>query len=306
MQIKMKKIILIFSAVAFLASCKQKELCYQEHPHGQQVNVVFNWPGGVTPPAQGMRTNLFALGQYPGLGVKDYPSTGGKIRIPYDRSYFSVCYDYFGSEDVLFRNEDNQAGLEAYTTAVVRATYSRSFPTENTVAEPSDLYTGKVASFSVPREGTPDDLIFYPENVVKTYTFEITGVRGARFITATRGAISGMSASHFISTGSLAATSSTILFNASKDGDNNRITGTFKTFGRLNETNTFTIEILYPSVHEGIIQLSWDVTDQMALSDNFHLDINADVDIIPDANGGGSAFDILVTDWEDVYIPLPM
>lgn len=29
-------------AVVILASCRHKELCY-DHPHGMEVNVVFDW-----------------------------------------------------------------------------------------------------------------------------------------------------------------------------------------------------------------------------------------------------------------------
>lgn len=302
----MKKIIFILAAAFALASCEKVDLCYLTHPHGQPVNVVIHWdePPVYTPTA-GMRTNLLALGPHANYGITDLDYWGGQLNLPLNTVYMPYCYDYFGSANILFRNEDSAGSIEAYSTALVRATYTKSFPTENTISEPGYLYMDKIESFSVLPSDEPLEMHFYPEDVVKVYTFEVRDVRGATYITDTRGAMSGVSGSYFMLNGGLAATSSTMLFSAVKDAATNRITGSFRTFGRLNETNIFTIEILYPSATNGLVQLSWDVTNQIDTGGT-HIVISADIDIIPDSNGGGSGFDAIVDEWDDVQVPIPL
>ncbi|MFV0328027.1 MAG: hypothetical protein ACK5LF_27265, partial [Bacteroides xylanisolvens] len=133
------------------------------------------------------------------------------------------------------------------------------------------------------------------------------GVSGTKFISATRGAISGMSNSYYLNSGTLSTTVSTLLFNATADVSGSMITGSFRTFGRIdNTTNNFTIEVLYPSSTGGILQKTWDVTDQISNGTNFHIIIEDSGIDVPDEGGGGTGggFEADVEEWEDEVIEL--
>ena len=301
----MKKNIYTIPSIALLfllAGCERTDPCLLDHPHGDPVKIVIDWAEQHSAiAAQGMRGNFFSLDEKPHYGVQDMPREGETIRFPKNSSLYSMVYDYYGAENIGFRNENDKDAIEAYTPQQVRATYSRSFPDENTLLEPSDLYMDIHDRFTT---GSPaDEIRFTPANVIETYTFEIRRVRGARYITDTRGAVSGVSGSRFLSTGKLFQNGATVLFYAEADGENDIITGSFRTFGRIDlPENVFTIEILYPS-EAGFLQISWDVTGQM--EEGFHIILDADIDIIPESDTG-SGFDAIVDEWKDVIIPIPV
>lgn len=305
-----KTITYIIPLVFAVSSCKNKDLCYDDHLDKQDVNVVIHWKDGAVKPAKGMMVNLFPLGNSPKYGMAQLPADGGPVKLVEGSAYFSLCYDYY-AENIYFRNEYNADEIEAYCSPMVRATYSRNNPGEHTVTEPDfPFWVDRVDNFPV--DG--NDLHFYPDNVVEVFTFEIRGINGAQHISATRGGIGGMSGSYFLSDGTLSAAPTTVLFDAKKDGANGKITGSFRTFGALNsQTNKFTIEILYPSQNDGIIYASWDVTDQVRSA--LHIPGTPDIiienrgeipPIEPDDDDKGSGFDADVERWEDVYVPIPM
>lgn len=310
----MKKILYIILLLLPVASCEHRDLCRDNHGTPTlptvDVNVIINWDAHETPPAQGMRINLFPLSDIGARYADDLPSAGGKARLAEDADYYCLTYDYFGSTNIYFRSENDRDFAEAYCAPMTRATYTRAFPGQVTVAEPAGpFYVDRVRSFVA--DGS-NDLLYYPDDVLETFTFEIRGVTGAEHITATRGAITGMSGSYFLSTGLLAMQPSTVFFSAAKNGPGQKITGSFRTFGSLDLTNDFTIEILYPSGDNGIVQATWDVTDQVRAARHTPgtPDIIIDNDkigpIIPSGDGG-SGFDADVEEWDDeVTVPIQM
>lgn len=290
----------MLAAITF--SCSNQNLWYGSDT--SQVRVQINWkPELVKPLQNGMRINLFALDGNPCYGVDDIHCDGCVLTLPNNTCHRTLTYSYFGN-NIYFRNESDMDLIEAYCSPMTRATYSRAYPTERTVAEPQGVfYVGGHPSFDV-LENVDDQVIeLEPDNVLYEYTFELRNVQGAQFIRETRGAISGMSSSYFIHSGTLADQPATVLFNATKDAANNKITGSFKTFGRLNATNDFTIEVLYPSQSGGILQETWNVTPQISNGTNFHIVIDANL-VIPYEGGDSSGFDAIVNDWNDVTVPL--
>lgn len=306
-----RKAIYLFLPALLAVSCKHKELCYDDHLTRSRINVVIHWENGAAKPSKGMKINLFALGGSPGYGMAQLPADGDAIELAEGASYFSLCYDYY-AENIYFRNEYDNAGIEAYCAPLVRSTYSRNNPDENTVAEPDfPFWVDRVDNFPV----NGNDLHFYPQNEVEVFTFEVRGISGAQYITATRGAVGGMWGSYFLSTGVPGMASSTVLFDAKKDAANEKITGSFHTFRgtRMTQTNKFTIEILYPSKSGGIVYGSWDVTQQVR--EALHADGIPDIiienngtipPIIPDDDDQGSGFLPDVEEWNNVYIPIRM
>ena len=303
-----KRLIITILLPALLVACTNKDLCYL-HTHGKRVDIVINWEEGVQKPRNGMRTNLFSLTDAPDYGISDMSATGGPVDLRPGASFLSICYDYYGSENIYFRNEKDADNAEAYCASSVRASYTRANPGENTVAEPGPFYVDRINKVDIVFADTAQRIDFYPKNVLKTYTFRIRDIEGAQYITATRAALSGMSASYFLTTGKLAITPSTILFNARVDVENGWIVGEFRAFGRLEAINSFSIEILYPTATGGIFAQSWNVTDQMeAIGQNgqeYDIEIVTNIVIIPEGTGG-SGFEATVREWDDERIPIKM
>lgn len=304
-----KRIIYIVLPLLLTAySCKNKELCYEDHHKTHEMNVIIHWEDGVQKPTKGMLVNLLAHGDSPYYGRAHFDADGGPITLSDGAAYLSLCYDYY-VEDIYFKHETDMDQIHAYSPSMMRSTYSKVYPDEQTVAEATyPFWVDRISHFPV--DG--NDMHFYPENVVQIFTFEIRGVAGAAHISSTRGGIGGMSALYYLTDGALASEPATVLFNAQKDGVNNKIVGSFRTFGALHtRANKFVIEILYPSKTEGIIQASWDVTNQVRRAEelNYHIIIENDGQIppiIPDDDERGSGFEADVKEWEDVYVTIPV
>lgn len=312
-KINMKKIVLLLSAVIMIASCQNKDLgeLEQDGSYLGPVEIIFDWldkPSSEIPTKDGMRVNIFAIEE--GVfdyGVDDIGYMGGVVKLLFDKKFRTLSYSYHGN-NIYFRNESDPELIEAYCNTMNRATYSRSYPDEATYTEPQGFfYVGKHDMCHVV-EGAVINII--PESRIYTYTFEVRGVKGAEYISETRGAISGMSSSFFIGLDMRSQTSTTLLFNASVDKENEKIVGSFRTFGRLETDNFFTIEVLYPSkTNNGIIQCTWDVTPQIDDNKNYHIIIENSGIEIPDEDlkeeeGDDSGWKVDLGDWNDEEIIL--
>lgn len=267
------------------------------------IRFIYEWTDEIeTIPTTGMRVNLFAADDGRDYGREDIPSTGAIINLPFERMYNGITYSYF-STNAQFRNETNPSSIEAYMRNLTRATYSRAYPYENTVEEPDVLLVDHIAEFTVEGGEEIQTITMIPEDVVITYTFEVRKVRGAQYISDTRGGFYGISASLFLMNQTLSETPSTVMFYATPDADTDRIVGSFKTLGVVGDEHRLAIEILYPSDTNGYILLEWDVHDQVQVST--HIIVEADIDIVPDSETGGG-FDATVQEWNDVVVPLDM
>ncbi|WP_245904129.1 DUF5119 domain-containing protein [Dysgonomonas alginatilytica] len=292
-----------------MISCENKDLCPTcRNIDDQPLRLVINWRVGQVKPVQGMRANLFSLNDMPSYGIDQVSCDGDILYLPLQSKVKTFCYSYQGN-NIYFRNETDINQLEAYTSQTTRATYSKSFPDEKTYAEPlGPFYAGTNESFEVTPSTVPLVLNVWVENLIKTYTFEVRNVKGTRFISSTRGAIAGMSNSIFLETMALSPSVSTLLFNATANTSENKIEGSFQTFGHQSfASNIFTIEILYPSATGGILQKSWDVSSQVNIPGNYHIIIDdADIDI-PDGGSSGSTdsgFEVDVNEWENETVIL--
>jgi hypothetical protein len=302
---------LVLAAIA--SSCQNKEL---HDPNfvggykGEEVSVRINWAQGLNIPTEdGMRINLFSLTEdVSDYGKDDVSALGGEVLLQPKASYKTYAYNYTGN-NVKFENEDDANLIEATSSALSRATYSRAFPEEETIDQVrGDFHVGINPSYTVLDTDQEQFIDVDPVDVIKTYTFEVRNVKGAEFISQTRGGISGFSSSYFLATGGLSSTSSTVLFSAQANGEQETITGSFRTFGRRDVINNFTIEILFPSntPGAGIVQQTWDVTEQINDGTNFHIIIDDSGINIPDEGGEehSDGWDVDLNDWNDVTVPL--
>lgn len=267
------------------------------------VRFLYEWTDEIeTIPSTGMRINLFAADDGRDYGREDIPSTGAIVNLNIDRAYYGLTYNYFDT-NARFRNETNPSAIEAYMRNYTRTTYSRAYPYENTIEEPDVLLVDYISEFVVEGGSETQTITLTPENWVQTYTFEVRKVRGAQYISDTRGGFYGVSESCLMMTKTLSDNPSTVMLFATVDADTDRIVGSFNTLGVVGDEHRLVIEILYPSETSGYILLEWDVHDQVQVST--HIIVEADIDIVPDGETGGG-FEATVQDWNDVLVPLDM
>ncbi len=326
----MRKIFFIMLPLLVLAvSCKNKELV-QDDPcftSGWSVLVRMNWEDRERDARQ-MRMSLFSQNTYPTLDRETVDRIGHKsVKLPIGCCYQPVSYDYY-AKNIYFRNETDCELLEAYSLASTRATYTtRATPVEgeSTVSEPGsfhmDAWDGTFEIETIPAGGEELIIDFYPRDVMREFTYCIRNVAGARHISQARGAISGMAASIFISTGRLNDRRSTVLFEnaAASDEAVGTITGRFYTFGPLEPySNRFTIETI--SRESRYFTSYWDVSGQITESmadrdaklarDGYDIlidnDPNEELPPIPasDDPDYDSGFRIDIGEWDDVVIYL--
>jgi hypothetical protein len=257
--------------LSLTTGCSNKELWYGGggiDTDTRQVQVSFKW--GESQTIQGtMRINLFSqTAEFASYGVADFAAaTGGEIKVPLGASYFGVCYSYDAANKIYFRNESDPEMLEAYTASMTRGSYTRQYSTERTVGAVSEqavFYIGRVDNFRVTESDEPLLLSFTPENVLHHYTFEIKNVIGAQFIRDLRAACSGMSPSYYVCTGELSPSPATLFFSSTANVSEGTIAGSFRSFGRLDMQNVFTLEVLTGGGK--ILQYSWDVTNQLGVA----------------------------------------
>ncbi|GHS93532.1 hypothetical protein FACS1894207_0090 [Bacteroidia bacterium] len=328
-------------------SCENRELSADD-PCGDMfaVEVVIHWDG-IDPtdkPQKGMTAHLFAQNDRLLYERAHLPADGGWMDIPGAIPYFSLCYDYYGNEYIHFRDENDLDLFEAYS-APATGLYNSYGPNsamnraatgeaeENTVSEPypyNFFVTRNDSLFTVkPVSGQTQYLHFYPENVLREFTFLILDVEGVENINSASGAISGMSAAYRMSDGVKGVEPATVLF-GNKQGRvmwaGDSITGVFCTFGPADIEhllNRLTVGVV--SVRRGYYSGTWEdtVREQIAgaLGQNGTLEEqaawrlqNSGYDIvlqnegrlvIPDEPGDGT-FIVDVGDYDNVIVPLPV
>lgn len=313
------------SLLLLMVSCKNKELSMEDpcSSGGWSVLVRMNWENPERETRQ-MRMSLFSQNEFPTLDRETVDKSRQlKINLPVGCSYQPITYDY-NAKNIYFRNETDAELVEAYSAPSSRATYqSRAVPVdgEATVSEPGSFYThawdGTFDIVGTPANGEQLYIDFYPVNVMREFTFRINNVVGAKNIAQARGAISGMAASIYLSTGRLSAQRSTLLFeNATTTNEEiGSITGRFYTFGPIEPyTNRFTIEVM--SKQNQYFTAYWDVSGQIGESmadrdaklarDGYDILINSTLPTIPDPEDPeyDSGFDIDIREWDDVIIYL--
>jgi hypothetical protein len=307
-QMKERQKALLFVATCFIAfSCENKEMGAPGAISATTpARIEFDWQAveeSKRPVDEGMRVNIFSADRsIRDYGVDDISYTGATVNLVDGKEYMTLAYTYQGN-NIYFRNESDRDLIEAYCNIQVRTTYTRAFPDEDTYDEPQGLfYTGRHDGYLA---GSDEVITIAPESKLYKYTFEIRNVEGAEFIREVRGAVSGMSRSFLIGQNQPSQTPSTVLFNATVDKGNGKITGSFTTFGRLDTENNFTIEILYPSNTSGILQQTWNVTGQINQSDHFEIVIeNSGIVILDEGGETASGWEVDVNNWNDQTVPL--
>ncbi|GHT36811.1 hypothetical protein AGMMS49574_29050 [Bacteroidia bacterium] len=210
--------------ILLLCSCENRELsaddpCVPVPTGNKLIEVVIHWENTpVNTRPDRMNVLWYAAEQYPYIG--DYKSAGGYEMLS-DDLFTPLCTDLYGNASLDFRNTDVRESLEIFNIPrkSLYNEYADPVPGEPTVAEatPYSYYVDSEAQSvdmdtRLMRAGDTLRVHFYPENVLREFTFLIYGVEGARNMARNSGAVSGMSASYFPAGKTLADKPSTILF----------------------------------------------------------------------------------------------
>ena len=213
---------MLLGLVIVLGACENKELflpCETENPDWVPVEIVIHWEG--KPAAnlpEHMRMHWHGEEHATTPISFDLNRYGGMERLP-ERNYMAFCYDYFAN-NMEFRGYNKPEQFEIYSRSNTDRLYNRFvplLPNETTIAEadPPVFYMDSRPQTVNKQHVAPGDTIklhFYPENLLREFTFMIYGVKGVENTSYISGAISGMSASYFPHEKRLADSASTLLF----------------------------------------------------------------------------------------------
>jgi hypothetical protein len=246
---------LLLLGVVLLSACENKDLFPLCDTTGETlVEVIIHWedtPASAYP--ESMRTLWYAQDGNKEMYDKLFNVYGGYDRLPASE-YTPLCFDYYGNALLDFRGFGSAGDFEVYNlpASSLYNQYANPLPDEPTVAEAASPYLfyvdGRPQTVDTESLHAGDTLRvhFYPENVLREFTFVIYDVQSVQKMAKNSGAITGMSASYFLAENRLATSPSTILFSRVKaTGD--RIAGRFCTFGPVNveqERIRLTVEAL--------------------------------------------------------------
>jgi hypothetical protein len=201
-------------------ACEQKELFLCPPPGDVPVDVVIHWdsiPDDVLYLPQNMTIHWYS--ESGTLIASDLSAFGGWEWME-GNTYNVICLDFHGNSTLAFRSNGTLEDFEVYNTRMA-GLYNTHVPPlpggEVTVAEatPDRFYIDSRPQTIDTRNVPPGDTLvlnFYPQNVLREFTFLVYDVIGAKYMSENSGAMSGMSGSYFPASGRLASTPSTILF----------------------------------------------------------------------------------------------
>lgn len=252
----------LFSTL-LLASCEHKDLCYN-HPHGSEINLVFDWSDA--PDANPASMCVYF---YPDGGDEsDEPyiyymigNVGTKITVP-DGTYSVIAYnndtdgvscgDYrrFAAH-YLFTFEcsilGNNGTLESDNLEVPRPDASKN---ERVVMTPNRMWGCAVAGVKVKSvAGTVQTITLYPHELTCNYTFEVRNVTNLQSVAQMNAAISGMASELTVADETLGSEAVTMALNVTWEGST--ITGQFYTFGYNEDINAPKQLMLYVWSNDG-------------------------------------------------------
>jgi hypothetical protein len=225
MNTKLTTLLLLSLALGFI-SCEHRELsiadpCNTPEYYSQaSVQVVIHWDSidAAKKPGKGMTVHLFRWDNKGKDLQYNLPADGGRILVPEEIPYFTLCYDYYGNDYINFRYEHERELFEAYSVPAngIYNTYGPGVESnEPTVAEPypyNFFVTHNEEPFRVEAVDTVQYLHFYPKDVTHQFTFLIVDVSGAKNMIGAHGAVSGMSSTYRMSDGAKESAPTTVLF----------------------------------------------------------------------------------------------
>lgn len=315
-------------AAALTTACDHKELCF-DHPHGAEVEVVFDWDRAPQAAPDGMTVYFYDLEDPQARPLRfDFAGRdGGTCRLPMS-SYEAICVNAdnewarFTDTHSLatFRAVTRQADLlEGMNARSETTPYAPGTSHQPCVVYPDDIFADTVPLTEIEDLETRYVVTFHPEDVLCHYTYEIRNITNLRSVRSFSGTLSGMSPELLLASRSHPGAHSIIPFGGNGDGPN-RITGAFNVFGHLpgdpgrakakagdggdHEDHHM---MLYAVLRDGSgFSKPVDVTAQVHdAPDPRNVHIVIDGLEFPEVEGDGD-FDISVNSWVEEIVEIPM
>jgi hypothetical protein len=338
--------IALLAMAALLTACEQKDLCYDHDAHagiayvevdasyekeweypvaraipwisyggwGEEFGIDYDDLRPDTP--EGLRSQIFRDDE--SVAQVNLPPEGGLIPFR-DTGEYSLLFYNNDTEYVVFDAATSALTSRATTRSRSRSTFLGSTATgstgENTVNPPDMLYGCYVPSYVAERSDTLAVLPVLLQPLVYTYLVRYWIDHGRDNVSLARGALSGMAASVWLTTGQTSTETATLLYDCDlTDFGAQAIVRSFgvsdspECYYRANADQQYFLNLEVRLRNGRILNFDYDVTEQVARQPRGGI-IEVELVDIPDddASTGGSAFDVTVDDWgeyEDVYLPL--
>ena len=310
---------LLLTLCLLLTGCEYKDLCYDHH-HADKVFVTFDWQKAPQHTATSMTVLFYNIDKPSQQPIRyDYPLSGGSATLEPGR-WRAVTYNN-NTEAIRHRGQQWWNTPEVYTrlssieegTQFTRGVMPQAngAEQEQVILEPDPIWGCASEEFTLIADGNGYHLVLYPEYRYTTLKVKIVNVPNLKYTEGIGGAISGVAASRFISTGALGQEIATEAFTVQKTGEET-LEATVNIFGRRTDASDITHYLtIYAILADGT---KWyytvDVTEELRQAEiddsNGTMAIEVDGLPIPKPIVNGSGFHPNVEGWQGVEIEVTM
>lgn len=310
---------LLIMLCLLLTGCEYKDLCY-DHRHSDKVFVTFDWRKAPQHTATSMTVLFYNIDNPSQQPIRyDYPLSGGTATLQPGR-WRAVTYNN-NTEAIRHRGQQWWTTPEAYTrpssieegTQFTRGVMPQAngAEQEQVILEPDPIWGCVSEEFTLVADGDGYNLVLYPEYRYTTLKVKIVNVPNLKYTEGIGGAISGVAASRFISTGEMGQQMVTEAFTVQKTGDET-LEMSVNIFGRRTDAPDIAHYLtIYAILADGS---KWyytiDVTDKLqhAAIDDGNSTISIEVDGLPIPKPiiNGSGFQPVIDSWQGVNIEVTM
>lgn len=286
------------------AACNHKDLCYM-HTHTTKIKVVYDWRDAPQASPRGMCVFFYSTEHPEQFYRFDFDNTaGGEIEIPVGK-YRLITYNN-DTEAVRFSATNIYEGHKAYTRDgdLLEPLYGNGITTtattdngERVVITPDGLWGCHATDVEITEHGltytithyfddtradeattqtthSGDQIItLYPHDMLCHYSYEVRHVDHADHISKISASLSGMAGSMNMCDERLETEPVTLPVSGKADAANQKVTGSFLTFGHYGSATYNHRMTFYVVMDDG---------SKYKISDGSDLDVTSQVDNAPD------------------------
>lgn len=304
----MKRLLSLIAALAFLASCQYKDLCY-DHPHVEKVKVRFDWSEATDAAPEWMELKFYPTDGTLPLERATAEMGESGIELPVGE-YMCVCYNggtesVFTSVKSMYLTTSHAAFNPLYKGYALHTSSTMNPPDpadQPFIVEPSPVYYGNagIVRIEARRE---NEIVFKPVPVTVEVKVIIRNVTGMEYYKGLRSYFSGLTDGFIPETGLYSDDCGIILTELEQNGED-CLTCTFNCFGH-NAADKLSIphifSVVAPLDASYAYRKSWDVSSLMHENprNSRRFVIELDGLDIPTPELGSGLFNPTVSEWGD-------
>ena len=292
---------LIFLVVLVLtAGCCNKELCPDCDPQ-EGVEIKFDWKNAEIIPA-GMTVLFYSMENELVYTFNNVPPQGEMIAIKAGK-YRVACFNN-DTEYVRWSGSDNLDSLHVTTRKTeISGIPSGTKTEEELIAMPDILYGDVLVQDEIlPFQSKVQVVLLTPKPLLDYYTYQISTIENAQYITKVQATLSGLSNSYYLAVPAHQLKASTIPFAANEINIPQRMgTGNMVNMGYF-KSKPKTVLTLYLWTKGGNFRATYDVTEQVQNAPDphhVHIIIKTSL-IIPPPIEGDDGLNPSVDEWKDI------